>query len=90
MLFVFSVVGTETFWMHGMRFPIDIIWVRTCRIVGLSQDLPPPTLLQVIFPASLPVYPSPAPIDMAIEVGAGTARELGLKIGDVVIFSQGG
>src|SRR3989338_662243 len=34
MLFVFEDDGVRGFWMKGMTFPIDIIWIDDERVVG--------------------------------------------------------
>lgn len=33
MLFPFEVAGRHSFWMNGMKFPIDIIWIDTNKTV---------------------------------------------------------
>lgn len=80
MLFLFSELSAQTFWMNKMKFPIDIIWIRDGRVVGFEEDVSPPlpgTLL-----AELSLYTSPAPVDMVFEVSAGTAARLGITTGD--------
>src|SRR5687768_8240241 len=41
MLFVLP-GDSPSFWMKGMRFPLDIIWIRQGRVVDISADVPPP------------------------------------------------
>ncbi len=42
MLFVFSKPGVYSITMRGMRFPLDIIWVRDGKIVHLQNNAPAP------------------------------------------------
>jgi uncharacterized membrane protein (UPF0127 family) len=42
MLFPFSEVGEHTFWMKGMKFPIDIIWLDDDKqVVHVEHSLEP-------------------------------------------------
>jgi len=78
MLFVFEPAAQPLFWMHEMRFPIDIIWIYQGKIVGISPNLPVP---KSGTPADeLPTYQPNSLVDYALEVNAGAAKEL--KIGD--------
>lgn len=83
MVFVFDKPGVEAFWMKGMKFPIDIIWIRGSKIVGLDKNLPPPPQ-GAVSSASLPIYPSPDLVDKVIEVKSDMADELKLNTGDTV------
>lgn len=42
MLFIFEAAERYGFWMKDIRFPIDIIWIRDRKIVGLEKNIPPP------------------------------------------------
>src|SRR6516162_4003761 len=44
MAFPFDEPGRPAFWMAGMYFDIDIVWIRDSRVVDLSERLlhPPP------------------------------------------------
>ncbi len=39
MLFVFSKVKEQTFWMKGMKIPIDLIWIKDDVVVGFEKIL---------------------------------------------------
>ena len=42
MLFPFSEIGEHTFWMKGMKFPIDIIWLDSKKqVVHIEHSLEP-------------------------------------------------
>jgi len=77
MLFVYDHPERYGFWMKGMRFPLDFIWINGNSIVDLSPNISPPRSL------------APAvPVDKVLEVNAGTIGKLGVKIGDLVQFSN--
>jgi uncharacterized protein len=66
MLFVFGERAPRTFWMKGMRFPLDIIWIARGRVTGIARDTPVPS-------GEPPLYPSGEPVDRVLEVPAGWA-----------------
>ncbi len=33
---------SPSFWMKGMRFPLDMIWIRDGRVVDVTARIPPP------------------------------------------------
>jgi hypothetical protein len=80
MLFLFPAPAIQTFWMKGMNFPIDIVWIQSGRIVGVSPDVPPPPRMLM----QLPRYASPVPCDHVLELRAGASKRLGLSVGDAV------
>jgi len=79
MLFLFEAPRVQSFWMKGMRFEIDILWIHKGRIVGITPSLPVPKS-----PRDLPQFSSPVPCDEVLEVRAGAARRWGLLLGDSV------
>lgn len=78
MLFPYDPPERPTFWMPEMNFDIDIIWIRAGRILGVQANVPH----QVKPP--LPRYQPPGPIDLVLEVPAGTAERNGWHRGDAV------
>ena len=86
MLFIFKDAESRSFWMHGMRFPIDIIWIRDKKVVGFVEEAPVPSsgLLNIL----PPTFVSPEPADMVLEVNAGIVKEYGIVHGDNVIVVQ--
>ena len=76
MLFVFQKRIPHHFWMKDMRFPIDIIWIDNHRIVEMAKNVPPPE--KGASPKVLkPIYPS----NFVLEIEAGRAKTLGLRMG---------
>jgi len=81
MLFLFEEPDEYGFWMKGMRFPIDIIWIRDNAIVAVHEYVfPEPDVAD----SNLSVYLPPEPVDSVFEVSAGRARSLRAEIGDPV------
>lgn len=78
MLFVFSSFGVHRFTMNGMLFPLDFIWIRENRVIGVTENAAPGTA--VINP--------PEAVDAVLEVNAGAAAEFGIKAGDAVLIEK--
>jgi uncharacterized protein len=79
MLFVLA-DRSPAFWMKGMRFPIDIIWIDADRVVDVSRSVPAPAGAD----APLPTYSPDRPADLALEVNSGWAKRHGVARGDRV------
>ena len=84
MLFVYAERERHTFWMLGMRIPIDMIWLDNRRVVHIEHDVPPPTAGATS--GELPTYQPPVPANSILEIAAGRARAVGLRVGDRVAF----
>lgn len=84
MVFVFASPGRYGFWMKGMRFPLDMIWVRAGKVVDISTMVPNP-----LNDEAVPVTRTPrSEVDMVIEVNGGWVRERQVEIGGTVVFSR--
>ncbi len=78
MLFVFDKPGRYGFWMYGMKFPLDIIWIdESLRIVYFVEDAQPCANI-------CETYEPPTDALYVLEVNAGFVKKYGLKAGDVV------
>ena len=84
MLFIFPKLDKYPFWMKGLSFPLDFIWIKENKIVDLLQNIQPPAAGQT--DASLPIYQAKEDIDKVLEVAAGTAQRLNVKVGDTVLW----
>ncbi|MEI7750247.1 MAG: DUF192 domain-containing protein [Candidatus Moraniibacteriota bacterium] len=40
MLFRFDAPGIYPFWMKGMRFPLDLAWIRDGKVVFIEKNIP--------------------------------------------------
>jgi prolipoprotein diacylglyceryl transferase len=86
LLFIMPSAQVASFWMKEMRFPIDIIWINQGKIVGFATDTPPPLPGTPL--TSLPTYSSKVPVEMVLEVPAGTAAEKGWQIGQPLVLKR--
>jgi uncharacterized membrane protein (UPF0127 family) len=78
MLFKFPRAGTYSFWMKDMRFPLDIIWILDGKIVHIEKNI------SEKFSGTL----SPqVDADSVLEINAGIADKIGIKISDKTSFN---
>jgi uncharacterized membrane protein (UPF0127 family) len=82
MLFLFSEPQRPAFWMKGMNFPLDIIWIHGDTIVGISDNVKP---MPNTGDDSLPKYYPPQDSDKVLEVNGGWAFRHDVNVGDKVI-----
>lgn len=82
MLFVFPESSKHSFWMKGLSFPLDFVWIKGEKIVSVLQNVPSPAQGQPDF--SLPIYQPEVEVDKVLEVPAGTVQLLNIKIGDTL------
>ena len=78
MLFIFPEADVHVFHMKDMRFPIDIIWIRSNIIVDISKNVPVPAGVY------LPTYSPGAKADMVLEVTANFTDRHNIHRGDKV------
>ena len=85
MLFLYDTPDYYQFWMKGMAFPLDIIFIRDSTIVTIARNVPPP-----IGDSELPRYGPDEPADKVLEINAGLCDKYGIQEGDTVdiTFSQ--
>jgi len=81
MLFIFPKTESHIFVMRDMRFPIDIIWIKQGMIVDIASNvMTEPTKKE----AELTPYIARDDSNWVLEMSAGGAQNLNLKIGDKV------
>ena len=84
MWFDFGSPRRPSFWMRGMLFPIDIVWIdEELRVVHVTHEAPapPPDATD----SSLPRYNAgDTRVRYVLEIGAGLARELDIGPGVAV------
>lgn len=84
LLFVHDVREVPSYWMKGMRFSIDFIWIDNGEIVDLTQNAPPED-------PAITYYSPSSPITHVLEVNAGFIEEYDLSVGDtldIVLLEQ--
>lgn len=77
MLFEFSEKGRHSFWMKGMRFNLDIIWIDGDEIVYIVRN--------VSYNSSETITPE-VKADRVLEVSAGISDRLNIEAGDMIEF----
>ncbi len=82
MLFVFPSPNQYRFWMKGMKFSIDMIFIRQGKVVDTLTDLPQPLPGQS--DQDLPIYEPVVPVDSVLEVNAGFVSSHSIKDGDKI------
>ena len=80
MHFIFLTPDRYRFWMKGMRFPLDFIFVRDGVIVDLAKNIRSPRT-----PEEEPVIIHPVyPFTDVLEIPAGDVDQRGLRIGQKI------
>lgn len=82
LLFVMPPDSTPTFWMKGMKFAIDIIWIKDNAVIGVTENLPAP--LPETPDSQLLRYQFSSPVDYVLEVKAGMTVKNNIKEGAAV------
>lgn len=77
MLFIFSKPDKYSFWMRGMNFPIDIIYIKDNEVVDIIENVPAPTSSN----ANLPIYQPKSSADKVLEVNSGIAKKYNITKG---------
>lgn len=78
MVFVFRAAGVHRFTMSGMRFPLDFIWIRENRVIGVTENAA----------AGVASIDPPGVVDTVLEINAGKAAEFGIEAGDAVVIEK--
>jgi uncharacterized membrane protein (UPF0127 family) len=79
MFFAFNKDGRYPFWMKGMKFPIDIVWITSGHsVAAIEVDESPST-----YPDK---FVNKIPAQYVLELKANRTNELGLKIGSTIKF----
>ncbi len=82
MRFVFETPDRYTFWMHDMNFSIDMVFLNNGTIVNIANKVPYPKT-----PDEEPAkITPPQAFNEVLELPAGDADKLGLKIGQRLVL----
>ena len=82
MLFTFSASEPQAFWMKNTLIPLDILYFGADRrLVSMQLDVPPCKA------DPCPIYPSDGSAQYVLEIAAGTAKRIGVRIGDELKIS---
>jgi len=80
MVFIYPETQKVLFWMKGMNFPLEFIWVARGIVVELTQNVSAPTSEEPVPKTIMPAQE----VDMVVEVNAGWIEANGVGVGDVV------
>lgn len=77
MLFVFDEPGKYGFWMEGMKFSIDIVWLDSLKkVIHIEKNVSPDSYPDVFFPPEDSLY--------ALEFNAGFVDENNIAVGNIL------
>ena len=77
MLFVFPWRRQYTFWMQGMQFPLDLLFIDDTQIVDIVENLPAPPIR-----GEIAEYTSTEKASRVLEVPAGWVTKNNVRRGD--------
>lgn len=77
MLFVLPGRDVARFWMQGMRFDLDFVWIDGNKIISLTPR---------ISAGSKEIYSSSGAVTHVLELPSGDIAKRGIKIGDEIRF----
>lgn len=83
MLFIHDKTQKYTYWMKGMRFPIDIMWVLDDEIVDIISNIPPP--IEGQSDETLERFAPTTEVNKVLETNAGFVAENNIQKGDIII-----
>lgn len=70
------------FWMKGMKFPLDFIWISDTTVVDITKNVQPPNELD------MRVVRANVPVNKILEINAGEVDVFNIQIGDTVTFNK--
>jgi len=79
MLFNFDPPQAVSFWMQNVPVPLDMVFIYQSKIVAIASSAAPCKANPCAIYPSSPVF-----TDLVIELRSGLAKEIGLKLGDLV------
>lgn len=82
MLFVFEKPDKYPFWMKGLNFPLDFIWIKSSEVADILENIQPPA--PGVPDSSLQIYTSNTEVDKVLEVAGGFVKAHGIKVGDKI------
>lgn len=80
MLFAFDHKEQYKFWMKGMNFPIDIVWIDESTVADITENIPVP------IGSSAAIYVPRVPVNRVLEINAGEVKKFGIRLGDTVRY----
>ena len=81
MIFVFPFEGVLPFWMKDTLLPLDMIWLNSQNQIVSIQTASVETSTSDF---KLKIYKNDQAAKFVIELNAGTAKQINLKVGDTI------
>jgi len=78
MLFIYDHKDQYQFGMKNMQFPLDFLWLNGNEIVEITKHVP----------ITSPTIKPNMLIDKVVELNAGQVDQLGIVVGDTVLFNK--
>lgn len=85
MLFEFPKGDGYGFWMKGMTFPIDIVWITNNKVIYLVENAQPPST--EVRGNELEIFTPPSPAEYVLEVRAEGVKKYGIGVEDGVLIN---
>lgn len=77
--------GAGDFWMRGMRFDLDFVWIgANCYVVDLTERVAAPEAGAALF--ALERISSARPATYVFEINAGEIEARDIRLGERVVF----
>lgn len=86
MLFIHDETQKYTYWMKGMKFPIDIMWILDDEIVDIIVNVPPPVEGQK--DNTLERFAPVTEVNKVLETNAGFVDSNNIQKGDKIILES--
>ena len=80
MVFPYDHKEEYSFWMKGMQFPLDFVWIADQIVVDLTENVQPTTSGEITT-----VKPK-LPVNQILELNAGDIKKHNIQIGDSVRY----
>ncbi len=77
MIFLFGSERERTFWMRGMKFNLDVVWLKDGKVMKIDSNVQAPVSGEEI----ARMTSAPFDVDAVIELPAGGADRLGIRRG---------
>ena len=82
MIFLYDHKDYFPFWMKGMNFPLDFVWIDGDTVVDITPEVP------VLTGNQISLIKPKVPVDKILELNSGAIMVYGIKIGDKVTFKN--
>lgn len=80
MLFLNDHKEVYPYWMKGMQFPLDFVWIDGNIVIDLIENVP------VSLESNPPIIHPKSAVDKILELNVGEIQRIGISIGDKVTF----